>query len=205
MEFKNSFENKKLLIPEDIKIVLLSSSPRRKFLLSTIIKNNFEIINPKKELEITENLEPIEFVKKNSIIKLFSVETEIPFNSIAVSADTIVYCENQVIGKPIDYDDAVRILKILNNNVHSVYTGYSIFLKSKKILFNLYEESIVKFIKYNDEFIKEYLVRFDYKDKAGAYAVQEDKNNLIEYFQGLKSNIMGLPVEKIKIVIANCI
>jgi septum formation protein len=196
------FENK-------TEVYLLSSSPRRKYLFKELFKN-FKIIDPVIELNYNNTFKnnPDEFVKKNSLVKYFSIEKQLNKNYIAVAADTIVYLDGKIIGKPANYDNAVEILRMLSNRKHFVYTGYSIIIYNeiKRIKVN-YDVSEVKFKKLNYNEIYEYLLNNKYKDKAGCYGIQHKNNELIESFNGDKKNVMGFPISKIykdiKILIKN--
>ncbi len=189
----------KIILPEKKRLVLLSNSARRRELIKRIFFNPIKIVTPERELNEKEikELSPAEFVKKNALIKLFSGEAKIEEEEVAIAADTIVYYKKTIIGKPENYNEAVEILETLNNQIHYVYTGFTIYEKSKRILIVDNDVSKVKFKKYDKKFIEEYLNSFNYLDKAGAYALQEDKLNIVEYYEGSRENIIGLPIQKI--------
>jgi len=113
-----------------MKIILASSSPRRKELLK-LIGLEPEVIKPKVE-EFTKPEEKIsDFLKRLTILKGNSVYINKYFNSIIISSDTIVILKNKIIGKPKDREDAFSILRALSNNMHEVWTGVSIVYKGK--------------------------------------------------------------------------
>lgn len=181
-------------------VFLLSSSPRRKILFRKIF-TNFNVISPKKELSFNNYLinYPIDFVKKNALVKYFSIENEINKKKyIALSADTIVYIKNKLIGKPKNRDEAFNTLIKLSGKEHSIYTGYAIIINNdKKIITTNYSLSKVKFNELSLNQINKHLNQNSYLDKAGGYAIQNDTFNLVKSYKGEKNNIIGLPIKKI--------
>lgn len=104
---------------------------------------------------------------------------------------------NQIIGKPIDKLDAKRILKMLSNNTHYVYTGYYIKYKDKEI--NNYVCSEVIFLPIDEQLIDRYIASDSPLDKAGAYGVQDNKEfPIIKKVIGSIDNVVGFPVKEIK-------
>ena len=171
-------------------IILASASPRRKQLLNEICPSF--LIYP---ANIDEEAYPKEEV---SYQKAVVIGDKYP-DDIIISADTIVILDNIIFGKPINEQDAYRILKILSNKTHQVITYYTIYCKNKKI--NISKECIthVTFNPLSDELINAYIKSKSPLDKAGAYGYQDnEKYHLVKDIVGSKTNVIGFPIEEIK-------
>ncbi len=176
------------------KIILATISPRRHLLL----KNAgliFESIPP----DYNENMlnkyfsyEKIESIAEN---KALSVLNKIKEPSVIISADTVVVYNNIVLGKPKDFEDALRMLSLLNGNTHKVVTSVCVFdnEKNKKIIKS--ETSEVTFNILSKEEIKNYIFTYKPYDKAGSYGIQELDKKFIKEIKGDYDNIVGLPVK----------
>ena len=176
--------------------VLASSSPRRKELMKEI-SEVFSIDVSNVDETVDESLSPVDAVKTIALRKGEAVKVRHP-NEVVISADTIVVIDNTIIGKPVDEIDAIRILKLLSGRTHVVYTAYCIFYKDKFI--EEVVESSVTFNKLSDKLIKEYVASKSPLDKAGAYGVQDNDNfNIIKEIKGSLTNVIGFPVEDIKV------
>ena len=117
-------------------------------------------------------------------------------NGVAVlGADTVVFFNNTLLGKPKDSNDATNTLKLLSNNTHKVVTGYAITTLSGTV--SGFSESKVTFNNLTNEQIKEYVDSKKPLDKAGAYGIQ-DGYGLVKSFSGSLNNVVGLPIEEIK-------
>ena len=175
--------------------VLASSSPRRKELMKEI-SEVFSIDVSNVDETVDKSLSPVDAVKTIALRKGEAVKVRHP-NEVVISADTIVVINNMIIGKPIDEKDAIRILKLLSDRTHIVYTAYCIFYKDKFV--EEVVESKVTFNKLSDDLIKEYVASKSPLDKAGAYGVQDNGNfNIIKEIKGSLTNVIGFPVEDIK-------
>ncbi|MDE6613993.1 MAG: Maf family protein, partial [Clostridia bacterium] len=113
---------------------------------------------------------------------------------LIISADTIVYKNGQIFGKPKDRAQAIDYLNRLNGAKHFVYTGVAICYKGKITTF--YDKSAVYFKKLTEREIKDYVDGGSPMDKAGAYGIQDKE--VVESFCGSYTNIVGLPMEKLK-------
>ena len=170
-------------------IILASKSPRRKELMSNLFGDiNIQTSNV---LETYSSKRPSKIVIELSQKKLEGIVAS--NEDIIVSADTIVYFKGEILGKPKDNEDAYRMLKMLSQNTHSVYTGVSIKQGVKVVSF--YDKSLVKFKRLCDEDIVNYIKSGSPMDKAGAYGIQDKW--LIDYYKGSYNNIVGLPTEKL--------
>jgi septum formation protein len=117
-------------------------------------------------------------------------------NTLLITADTIVWHEGTVFGKPTDKEDATRMLKSLSGKTHQVITGVCISTLMKRKIFHVISE--VRFARLNPDEIEYYLLNFQPYDKAGAYGVQEWIGYIgVEYIEGSYFNVMGLPVQRL--------
>ena len=134
-----------------------------------------------------------ELIEKTAENKGISVIQNSNSNSVIISADTVVVYDNIILGKPKDYDDAIRILKMLSGKTHKVVTAVCVIdvetgRKSVKS-----ETSEVTFKNLTPEMIKDYILAFKPYDKAGAYGIQELSEDFVEDIKGDYDNIVGLP------------
>ena len=172
-------------------IILASQSPRRKELLSKII-TEFQIIPS----HIDEDKYPIDQL---SLVKAKDIAKDYP-SSIVIGADTLVFLKDDILGKPKDAEDAKRMLMKLSNNVHEVKTIYSIVCLEKNIEITRVVKSKVYFNNLSSSLIDEYVKSGSPLDKAGAYGIQDnEKFNLIKKIEGSYYNIVGLPIDELKL------
>ena len=189
-----------------MKIILASASPRRKELLSKIIKE-YEIIPSNfDEEELKNNIkDPEKLVEKLSYEKAKDVFRKINNTGdefVIIAADTIVYFNEKVLGKPKDEDDAFKMLNMLQGKDNYVYTGMTVIIKSKSNI-DIKEEvrvtkSVVSMKRMDEKQILDYIKTKDPLDKAGAYAIQGIGSKNIEKFEGSFDAIVGLDVDKLK-------
>lgn len=180
------------------KIILASGSPRRKELLEKL-GLQFEIVKSKFDESTIFNKNPKRLVMKLAEAKADEVSRrdDMTSDSLIISADTIVVFKNEILGKPKDDLDAMRMLKLLNNQKHQVYTAMCIIdmkKMSKKVLIS---KSDVFFDKVSDEKIMEYVKSGEPSDKAGAYAIQGDGSVLVKKINGDYFSIMGLSINQL--------
>jgi len=179
-----------------MKIILASKSERRKELLKKIVRD-FEVIGSNfDETSIKEN-DPVKYALKCAIEKAKIVGERYP-DAIIIGADTVVYLNGQIIGKPKNYEEGREILKKLSGTEHLVITGIAIYKKGEDKLLTDYEISYVKFREISEEEIEEYLKNGDFWDKAGAYGIQDIKDKFVEEIKGDFNNVVGLPIERLK-------
>jgi len=179
------------------KVILASNSPRRKELLKNI-NIPFEIkVKDTPDETYPNNLTKTEIPEFLAIKKasFYNDETEQP-GTILITADTIVYCKNRVLGKPENYEEAYDMLKLLSGKEHEVITGVAITSKEKQIVFNSVTRVFFKELTNNE--INYYIRTFKPYDKAGAYGIQEWIGMVgIEKIDGSYYNVVGLPVQKL--------
>ncbi|ONN27793.1 septum formation inhibitor Maf [Thermosipho affectus] len=170
-------------------LILATTSPRRIDIFK-MLNITFKVIPPNINENINEK-NPEELVKKLSLIKAKSIKEK----GIIIAADTIVYFNGKIFGKPKDYDEAYNMLKTLSANWHTVYTGVTILTENETITFC--EKTNVKFKPLTDELIKYYINTSKPFDKAGAYGIQELGAILVEKIEGDFYNVMGFPISKV--------
>ncbi len=178
------------------KIILASASPRRRQLMQEAGYNFEIIVSSAEEIQISN---PIELVRINAENKAKDVARKNP-NRLVLGSDTIVAFAKKVLGKPKDLTEAFDMLKMLQGNSHSVYTGvsFAMFDGQKFSTKTDVQESKVIFKKLSDADIKNYLQKVNVLDKAGAYAAQECGELIIEKIDGDFDNVMGLPMRLVK-------
>lgn len=189
-----------------MRIILASGSPRRKELLSKIVKKYEVIPSNFDEEELKNNIkDPEKLVEKLSYEKAKDVFRKINNTGdefVIIAADTIVYFNEKVLGKPKDEDDAFKMLNMLQGKDNYVYTGMTVIIKSKSNI-DIKEEvrvnkSVVTMKRMDEKQILDYIKTKDPLDKAGAYAIQGIGSKNIEKFEGSFDAIVGLDVDKLK-------
>jgi septum formation protein len=177
-------------------IILASKSPRRRQLLS-------EIGLKYRTVNLTEMDEIFPADLKREEIPLYLAHEKadhykslIKQDTLLITADTIVWLNDEVIGKPSDEEDAVNMLMKLSGNMHEVFTGVCIKTITKESLF--YGGTKVFFRSLSEEEIRYYVKAYKPLDKAGAYGVQEWIGYVgVEHIEGSYYNVMGLPLQKL--------
>lgn len=175
------------------KIILASASPRRKELLSQI-GVTFEIVKAEGEEHITSSI-PTEVVKELSMQKAKEVAAKCD-GSIIIGADTIVAMEGQILGKPKDRADAMRMLRLLQGKKHQVITGVTVLLGSTKTL-SFAEVTDVSLYPMTNAQIERYIATGEPMDKAGAYGIQGRFAAYVRGIEGDYNNVVGLPIGRL--------
>lgn len=178
------------------KIILGSNSPRRKELLSGLdIKFNVKVI-PGLEENFPETLEPQEIPVFLSKQKAEAYLSSLDDTMLLITADTIVWNGNAVIGKPKNRGEAIQMLRSLSGHEHHVVTGVCLTTTKKQLTFSVI--SSVCFASLSDEEIIYYVDKYKPFDKAGAYGIQEWIGYVgVESISGSFYNVMGLPVQRL--------
>lgn len=181
-----------------MKIILASGSPRRRELLQKL-NIDYEI----KVSEVDESEEgsnPSEIVENLAIKKAKAVLDEDGTQDVLViGADTLVFYENEVLGKPCDEDEARDMLSLLSNRTHQVYTGVALIRKVNGVetVSSFSEVTDVTFYEIDRFEIDEYIKTGSPLDKAGAYGIQDDFAKHIKKINGDYNNVVGLPVSRL--------
>lgn len=173
-------------------IWLISHSPRRVQLLRDL-GIEFRIGEAHVDEVYPDTLEPEQIPVYLSQLKASNARVPMTDDTILITADTIVWAEGRVLGKPAGEDEAKAMLRLLSGRTHQVITGVTLRGKSKSRSF--YEKTDVTFATLSDADIDHYIRQYKPFDKAGAYGIQEWIGMVgVESIRGCFYNVMGLPV-----------
>ena len=178
------------------RFILASASPRRRQLLNDA-GFEFEIASARVE-EVSHGWLTIRELTMWNAARKAAAAADISRDAVVLAADTLVAIDGEVLGKPADLDDAVRILQRLSGRSHEVWTSVRINHAACGRSRSFHEMSGVHFRKLDERAIRSYLAKIDPLDKAGAYAAQGHGTEIIERIDGSYSNVVGLPMEKTK-------
>jgi len=176
-------------------IILASRSPRRQNLLKEL---GFDFEIKTKEIE---EIYPPELQREQvavflSELKASAFVSDLKDNDLVITSDTIVCLNDEIIGKPVDRDDAVKMLGKLSGNKHEVITAVTLLSHQKQHTF--YEVTEVYFKPLTISEIEYYVDNYEPFDKAGSYGIQEWIGYIgIEKINGSYFNVMGLPVKRV--------
>ncbi|OAG26957.1 Maf family protein [Thermodesulfatator autotrophicus] len=174
-------------------LVLASQSPRRKELLAslgiTFVVEPARIKEPPPEGE-----EPKDYALKLARLKAQEVASRVK-ESIVLAADTIVVCQNKILGKPRNKKDALYMLDLLSGNKHEVFTAY-VIQDGKDFIENTVRTEVF-FKNLRPEEIEAYLATDEPWDKAGAYAIQGLASYMVKCINGSVTNVIGLPLTEV--------
>lgn len=177
-------------------VILSSASPRRELLVKGLDIDFAIELNGETEEVYDASMDPSEVPEYLSNLKSLHFGRVLTENEILITADTMVLCNGEILGKPADRDDAVRILSKLSGNRHTVITGVTLRSVSSQRTFSATTD--VWFRKLSQEEIYYYIDNYKPYDKAGAYGAQDWIGYIaIEKIEGSYFNVMGLPVQKL--------
>ena len=177
------------------RIILASRSPRRQKLMRQL-GIRFEVVIKDFDESYPENLSGEEIAIYLAGQKAKSFRNEISDNEIIITADTIVWCNDKVLGKPADKEEARQMLRDLSGNTHEVITGVTLLSSSKERSFSV--STKVTFGNLSDDEIDYYIEKFRPYDKAGAYGIQEWIGlAACSRIEGSYFNVVGLPVQRL--------
>ena len=175
------------------KLVLASASPRRQELIQ-LLGLRAEI-HPSGIAEDVTEADPSLLVQKLAFQKAEDVAKQYPKDYLVVGADTVVFFEDRILGKPKSEEDAYRMLSALSGRTHQVYTGVSLHFQGKKMGF--YEKTEVQFARLTEREIWDYIESKEPMDKAGAYGIQGRFAPFVKGIAGDYYNVMGLPLARL--------
>ncbi|KAJ1354607.1 hypothetical protein KIN20_011597 [Parelaphostrongylus tenuis] len=181
-------------------VVLASQSPNRLKLMHQIGIKNLVVKVPDFEENLPKSLPVREFVEQTAVGKLHAVYAEMERNKehfdIIVACDTVIYFDGEIIGKPVDAEDAFVTLKRFRGRQHTVYSGVAMaFANGDEEVFS--EETRVEFGDYSDRIIKQYVESGEPLRCAGSYAIQGYGAVFVRAVHGCFSNVVGLPIYRI--------
>jgi septum formation protein len=180
-------------------IYLASQSPRRREIL-TAAGLRFNILPPDEGVEDNrvDDESPDQYACRMAVQKACNVAGKIEYGCV-IACDTVVCCEGEMLGKPVDKNDARRMLKLLRGKTHQVISGLCILIKqtNKPDQQNITsEQTELVMQKISDSEIETYLDGNSWKGKAGAFGYQ-DNNSWVKILEGNESNVVGLPIERL--------
>lgn len=178
------------------KVMLGSGSPRRRELLEQL-GVPFTVAPP---INVDETwparMNPLDVPLSLALKKMQAYARVMSHDTLMITADTAVIVDNQVLGKPVDADDARRMLRLLSGKSHTVVTGVAVATTSHKRSFN--SRTRVTFAKLSEEEIDYYVDNFRPLDKAGAYGIQEWIGAVaVSGIFGSYYNVVGLPIHRL--------
>ena len=176
-------------------LILASASPRRRELLSRC-GVPFRVHAVQTE-ELHDGASPFVLLARNAACKAAAAAADYPQDTV-IGADTGIVLDNQLIGKPADLEDAKRILRQLSGRTHEVCTSVSL---RGAVQDDFAVTTEVTFKELSEETIQAYLDAVPVLDKAGAYAIQDHGELIVERFSGEMENIIGMPLKKLQLLL----
>ena len=173
--------------------ILASASPRRKEILQEAGIRHSVIVSEVDESQVKVT-SPEKYVMELALLKGADVAKKAKKNDIVISADTIVVKDGIIMGKPVDEEDAFRMLMSLSDSWHSVLTGYCVIDNESGNAVAKFEETSVKFRRIDEREARHYIRSHEPMDKAGAYGIQGRGRLLVEGIEGDYFNVVGLPI-----------
>lgn len=175
------------------KLILASGSPRRRELLSLLVKD-FMVVQSGADETIKEPLPPAEYVCALAQRKAQEVAQRYP-DAVVIGSDTVVFCDGEILGKPRDAAQAAEMLRRLSGRTHTVATAVAVCGSWGVRVFS--SETLVEFAAISAAEIDWYISTGEPMDKAGAYGIQGLASRFIKGIQGDYYTVMGLPVQKL--------
>ena len=180
-----------------MRFVLASASARRQELLQRMNIPYEIIVSDFDEDSVSFEGNPSDYVKELAMEKANSVSETLSGDSLVIGADTIVYANGQILGKPKNRQDAKRMMKMLQGTNHYVYSGVALIHPARNLKTAFSVVTTVSFSKMDDNEIEFYLTRDEWQDKAGAYGIQGAAGIYIRGIHGDYYNVMGLPLQEL--------
>ncbi len=181
----------------NLQIILASNSPRRKQLLR-YFGFDFKVVKPEgiEELSSADSVAGAKrLVKRNALQKAQGIARSFP-DSIVIGADTVVFCNNRIFGKPKDKRQASAFLYELSHTPHWVYTGLCLAYSGKRLLD--VDATKVYMLPLSKGQVARYVSVEDNKDKSGGFAVQGLAGTFIYRIEGCFYNVMGMPLARLR-------
>ncbi len=180
---------------KELRLVLASQSPRRRQLMEDS-RLKCEVVCYHVDEQYPNDIPSDSVPEYLSQLKSSHYPTELTDCDILITADTVVICDGEILGKPADQSDAIAMLTKISGKQHKVVTGVTLRSKDKSVSFSA--ESLVKFAELQREEIEFYVNQYCPLDKAGSYGIQEWIGYIgIEGIEGSFYNVMGLPIQKL--------
>ncbi len=176
-------------------LILASASPRRRRFLEEL-GLSFTIEAARVDEQPLAHETPREFVLRAATDKAQAVAEHHPDTWI-LGADTVVVLDNKILGKPVDEEDAIRLLALLTGRWHEVLTGFCLCRKATEHQATHAVATTVKFVDFDEKIAAAYVQTGEPLDKAGAYGIQGKGGFLVERLNGSYSNVVGLPLAEV--------
>lgn len=187
-----------MTLKKNYKIILASTSPRRKLMLEAS-EIPFSIVAPDIEEKPLENENGHNYVERNAVEKAHAVSKKLNHNHpfVVISADTIVVTkDDKILEKPKNAEQAKAMLQQLSANTHIVLSAYSIHHNQSEVITRVIE-TFVTFRQLSENEIDGYIATGEPFDKAGSYGIQAGGMGFVENIQGSYTNVMGLPLSHV--------
>lgn len=184
------------------RLILASASPRRRELLAGL-GVAFDVVTAQVTEHEDASTDPQVMVAHNAALKADWVAARNP-EAIVIGADTTVFIDGQALNKPADGNEARSMLRRLSGRTHTVFTGLAVRCQATGLKLDEGVASHVTFKPLDDAIIEAYLASVHTLDKAGGYAIQEHPELIIAGYEGSWTNIVGLPVERMKQILTRC-
>ena len=177
---------------DDPRIILASQSPRRAELLRGLgLEFEIRTVPIDEDVDIPDPKEHVSVLSRN---KAEAVSERIQ-SGLVIGADTIVYHDGAILGKPEDPANAIRMLRKLSGQTHQVFTGLTLILNHEKTLTDVVSTDVT-FRTLTDPEIEAYVASEEPLDKAGAYGIQGRAGLFVESIQGCYFNVVGFPIAR---------
>jgi len=187
--------SRRTLFRTDNRLILASASPRRKEMLENL-GLEFEVLAADIAEAVQAGEKPQEFVSRTALEKAVDIAVNHP-DAWVLGADTIVVHEKEILGKPADAQDALKMLMRLSGRMHRVYTGFCLRREQDDLSASRVIATEVYFAAFTEKTAKSYVETGEPLDKAGAYGIQGCGGVLVEKINGSYSNVVGLPLAEI--------
>lgn len=174
-----------------MKIILASKSPRRRELLKMIFED-FTVADPYADENVKGDMPPAARISEISRRKAAALKPCVAADDVIIAADTMVFCGDEIFGKPKNAADAKRMLSALSGKTHSVVTAFTVIYGNKCVTKAVTTDVTMR--KTDESEIDAYIAGGEPIDKAGAYAVQGGAAKFIEKINGDYFSVMGLPI-----------
>jgi len=184
----------------DYDIVLASASKRRRGLLASAGYRFVVDASDFNEDSVARDIGGAAHAEEAALGKAMSVAKRRP-RDIVLGADTVCECDGEIIGKPLDKGDAERITRKLFSRPHKTITGIAIVRLSDHTRIVTHDVTVVYPRKMSEEQLATHLSGGTWEGKAGAYAIQETGDELVDRLEGSLSNVVGLPMELLEKVL----
>ena len=175
---------------------LASQSPRRRILLRQL-RHPFQVVRSTHRETIRRDQTPSINAMRNAKGKAFKAQLPRGARGLVIGADTFLYFQGRIIGKPRTMAGAFRLLQQLSGRSHWVYTGLCLWDPTTGHHRISVDKTKVTFQSLTEKTIHQLFTRSSPLDKAGGYSLQADRGELIAHIDGSRSNVIGLPLERL--------